>query len=646
MGIELLPMGASFCAVVIPRTPLSCLTYRFHPEVTGELAPGDIVRVPLRKRQTLGVVWEIQKGCPDIDRAEVKDIAGVVKRMVVPSELLQLVRWVADYYCAALGEVMGFVLPRGLSKELLAGKEEGMEVAPVAASASVRLRASPLWQGKLPPELIQAIEEKRFGVWGDFGGAGEIPDSVIEFIQRATDSATAGASAIVMMPEARIATCLPFLRDAFGDVVIEYHHRLTPSEVRRVWRLIKQSEKSVVVGVRSVVWAPVENLRGIVVLEEHSPGFKEERKPRFNARDVAIARAKFASCPVLLSDLTPTLETWHNGKRGKFQLVGVSQAAGERSRFQPMRENVFVVDMRLHRDEVLSPRLLTELKRARERGKVALCYINRKGVSRFVVCRTCGTVLRCPDCDVAGVLMGDGTVICRYCGLTKPAPDFCPNCQGVDFQFRAPGVDMVKRKLKECGLWDEGNKVIVGTKKVLAAPFPEDLGVVGIINFDTEFALPDFRAREEAFRLLRDVLFRARTRRARVVIQTYRPDDVVINSALEGDVAGFLDSELKVRKETGFPPYRRLVLLTLSGKGLERVKEVIDGVRKALSKVDNVEILGPLLLRKRQATAAIIIKLPTNIMPGKVLMPVLTEVGGGKRGDVRVKIDVDPREVI
>ncbi len=614
-----------FCEVVIPRTPLNCLTYCFRPEETGELEPGDCVRVPLRGRQTLGVVWAINREGPAaLDCSAIQSVAGLIGKRVVSLEMLNLVRWVADYYASALGEVMGFVLPRMVSRALLVRGEEEK----VLVQETVLPR-----QAGLPSGLVCALEEKQFGVWVDFEYQNQ--KTVEEFLARGLIY----GSLILMMPEPRLADWLPFLKERFGNVVIEYHNRLTPATQRRLWYLIKQARNRLLVGVRSVVWAPVEDLRGVVILNEHYSGFKEERKPRFNARDVAITRARLNSCPVVLSDATPAMETWYNVKRGRFQVVTPPWS-------RPMREGVFVVDMRLHKGEVLSPRLVTELKRAKERNRTALCYINRKGVSRYVVCQTCGTVLRCPDCDVPGVLMSDGTLSCRYCGLTKPAPDSCPNCRGVDFQYRAPGVDMVKRKLEEYGLWDDGKRVVVGTKSVLFAPFPDDLGVVGIINFDTEYALPDFRGREKAFGLLMDVLCRARNCGAKVIIQTYRPDDGVINCALTADVTGFYDWELRMRKDTGFPPHRRLVLFTFSGRKRDRVMEVIDVVRRILSRVDNVEIMGPLLLRKRKPTAHLIMRLPTNIMPGRFLMLLLAKGGWERKGDVTVKVDIDPKDII
>ncbi|MGQ9679119.1 MAG: hypothetical protein ACUVUD_07575, partial [bacterium] len=534
-----------FCDVVIPRTPLDALTYEIPSGL--ELAAGDCVRVPLRGKQVVGVVFQIREklGAGE-ERIQIHRVTDVLRPILIPNDMLLLIQWVADYYLAYRGEVMGFVLPRGYS------------LRKVAASAKIPRIDS----------FTQTEQNGREGFEVLVGSGGNERVRVAEFLRKTRER----GSGLLLMPERRLKEWLNFVHEVWGKGVVEYHNGISPKIRRESWLKALESEHTLVVGVRGAVWVPFRNLSGVVILEEHFSGYKEERRPMWHARDVAITRAKFASCPVLLCDQSPTIETYANIKSHRYQLLSPLT-------FSVIRERIFVVDMRLHRKELLSPRLVVELKRALGKGKRAILFLNRKGVSRFVVCRQCGAVLKCPQCGVAGVLTAEGRIVCRYCGIDYPAPDECPSCHGVDFEYRAPGVDMVRRKLKEYGFSSSGTTIIVGTQKLLNDDFPDNLGIVGIVNLDTEFARPDFRVQERVFHLLSDVIARVQKQGARLVIQTYRPDELVIDRCLVGDVERFLKGELLLRKEVGFPPYRRLILLTITCRDSQSIGNQVEVVR-------------------------------------------------------------------
>ncbi|MCL6465598.1 MAG: hypothetical protein K6T77_02435 [candidate division WOR-3 bacterium] len=607
-----------FCDIVIPRTPLNELTYELPRDM--EVAPGDCVRVPLRGKQVTAVVFGLRKELPECQvPGKLQQITKILARGMISSELLCLVRWVADYYVASMGEVLSFVLPRGVfpQKRTAPYPQSSTGVASICSDGGAD---------------AEAVARQNFSVL--VCSESKEKEAVADFLKRAQRY----GSVVFLMPERRLKEWRNLVRDIWGDGVIEYHNKLSPANQRKAWLKAVEAEQVVVVGVRGAVWAPVKKLAGVVILEEHFSGYKEERRPGWHARDVAIARAKFAACPVLLTDRTPTLETIANIKSGRFTLLAPLELPIN-------RERIFVVDMRLHRGELLSPLLLTELKRADEKNRVALLFLNRKGVSRFVVCRQCGNVLRCSRCGVPGVLTADSRLTCRYCGTDCPAPDRCPSCQGVDFEYRAPGVDMVQRKLKEYGFSGAGTKIVVGTRKLLSQDFPENLGVVGIVNLDTEFALPDFRARERVWQLLCDVINRVQRQRARLVIQTYCPEESVLDCCLRGDSAQFFKEELRLRKEAGFPPYRRLVLLTIKGADRELVGKQSEQLRRIIEEQGKkiqprLEILGPVTTMKAgRFNARLLVKVPTTIMPGKVIPRI-------KLQNSQLRIEVDPQEIV
>lgn len=630
-----------FCNVVIPRTPLDALTYECPPGV--ELLPGDFVRVPFRGREAIGVVFELIKSPPpDCNPKKIQVVAsdGVVFRGL-PQDLLALVRWVADYYVAYPGEVLGFALPpRMRNRDWASGKKEGY------------LSYSTGREGN-----------KESGGVSVFTGENFCP-AVVKFLL----GALRRGSAILLAPEAQIDEWSAFLRDsgevrgAVGDNVFEYYTGVSAAAMRRTWFNLMQLERVLVIGVRSAVWAPVRALSGVVIVDEHFPGYKEERRPGWHARDVAIARAKIASAGVLLCTHSPTLETYGNIRAGKFQLVSGLPSPAEVRRQIAKRCEIFVVDMKLHRRELLSPRLLTELKRAQKQGRAGVLILNRKGVSRKVLCRACGTVLKCGQCEIPVVLTAEARLVCRYCGATQPAPDRCPNCGAVDFEYRSPGIGMVERMLKLHGFDRSPTPIVVDTRKGIGQRFPEKTGVVGLVNLDTEFAIPDFRSREKAFQLLADIVFRTELNNARLVIQTYRPDDPVITCLLQGDIKGFLNAELKVRRETNFPPFSRLVTLTFLGDDAQESRREANRMRSYLEKLSfgdkgqTIEVLGPVTVHRRHTASAsgrrgsasgaqlaqrLLLKLPPDIMPSRVIRPGEFEI---YRTPVRV--EVDPRDLL
>lgn len=598
-----------FCDVVIPRTPIDALTYEVPSGM--EVAPGDCVRVPLRGKEVVGVIFQTKgKAAAGEEKVQFQQVSEIVHRGLILSEMLLLIQWVAEYYLASRGEVMSFVFPRGVFSRT------GSTALPKTGLLEQIPKAG---HGGFEVIVGTESEEKKRGA---------------EFLRKARVC----GSALLLMPERRLKEWRNFVRDIWGEGVVEYHNGLSPASQRKAWLKAQESEHTLVVGVRAAVWVPLRNLAGVMILNEHFPGYKEERRPMWHARDVAITRAKFASCPVLLCDRTPTIETYANIKACRYHLLSPLK-------FSVTRERVFAVDMRLHRGELLSPRLVVELKRAVAKGKSAVLFLNRKGVSRFVVCRECGAVLRCPECGVPGVLTAEARIVCRYCGVDYPAPDECPLCRGVDFEYRAPGVDMVRRKLKEYGFSSTGPMIVVGTRKLLSEDFPDNLGVVGIVNLDTEFALPDFRSRERVFHFLSDIIARIQQQGARLVVQTYRPEESVIDFCLRGDVARFFEEELVLRKKVGFPPYRRLLLVTITGEDPELVKNQAEVVRRTVESqmvgiCPPVEILGPVSVKKRRKPAMrLLLKIPPTIIPGMVVPKLRLE-------RCNLRIEVDPQEVV
>ena len=652
-----LPHPASdrrFCNVAIPHTRLRELTYEFERGSFPDLAPGSCVQVRLRGKKVKGLVLQVLARSPV---SKTLPVEKLVEPQLVPDQLLHLLRWVGAYYFGRMGEVLGLALPRGICGY---GLRRGKTASAIETSLTSCVSRPMVSDLKLPSFIFPPSFSVHVQV-----GPGSQEDAVTDFITHGLERGTV----MMLMPESEISAWADRLRSRFGIDTVLYHGDQKVSERKQVWRELRSAEHRLVLGVRSAVFAPVTDLAGIIVLDEHDKVFKEERHPRFNARDVAIARARLADCPVLLSDSTPSAETWLNLRNGQYRMLQSPAAESEEespksdlaisafpSAVSASMPDTVVVDMRKHRDDVLAPVLVNELREARAAGESAALYINRRGLSRYVVCRECGSPLNCPSCAVSFVLFSGGELRCRYCGRTGTAPDACPACGSPDFRFRVPGIEMaaqeVARLLPDVRVVTivaesaqvrefEPGTFIVGTRALLGAGWPERVKVVAALSIDADLCLPDFRARERTFQVLSAFSRRAAEHRATLILQTRRPEDMAVQCASTGEVARFLDRELKLREELEFPPYRRLALIELSAGSESKAERRGEWLSRRLGRASGVEVLGPVPARGRANVVQVLVKLDRNVRLDRLVTLTQLEADG-----VKAKVDIDPLDSV
>ena len=631
-----------FCNVAIPHTRLHELTYEFERGSFPDLAPGACVQVRLRGKRVKGLVLEVLARSPV---SKTLPVEKLVEPRLVPDQLLHLLRWVGAYYFGRMGEVLGLALPRGICGYGLRRSKPAAAVETSPTSFVPRPMVSDLKRPSFifPPSFSVLVQI----------GPGSREEAVTDFITLGLERGTV----IMLMPESETGVWADRLSSRFGIESVLYHGDQKVSERKQVWRELRSAEQRLVLGVRSAVFAPVTDLAGVIVLDEHDKVFKEERHPRFNARDVAIARARLADCPVLLCDSTPSAETWLNLRSGQYRAVE-SQPVGTGTTTAGSSElpDTVVVDMRKHRDDVLAPVLVNELREACATGESAALYMNRRGLSRYVVCRECGSPLTCPNCAVSFVLFSGGNLTCRYCGRTGTAPQTCPACGSPDFRFRVPGIEMaaqeVARLLPDAkvvtivtesvqGTEVEPGTLMVGTRALLGVRWPERVKVVAALSVDADLCLPDFRARERTFQVLSALSRRAAEHGATLILQTRRPEDVAVQCSSTGEVARFLDQELKLREELGFPPYRRLALVELSAGSQSKAEKRGEWLSRRLGQVSGVEALGPVPARGRANVSQVLVKLDRNVRLDRLVTLTQLEADGAK-----AKVDIDPLDTL
>ena len=444
-----------------------------------------------------------------------------------------------------------------------------------------------------------------------------------------------GLTSILLVPEIGLTPQMAGLLDqAFGQKVALLHSALTPEERSEQWRRIRRGDAPIVVGTRSAIFAPAPNLGLILVDEEHDQSYKQEETPRYNARDVAVMRAKLAGAVVVMGSATPSLESWQNAERGKYTRIELRDRVMNR----PLPE-VELVDMRREfqesgQDQLFSRSLVDQTKAALERGEQALILLNRRGYSFAVMCRSCGEKLECQNCaialthhkaqsdDNAEALAGQ-RLECHYCGYKRTVPARCPKCDSEHLYYLGAGSQQGEEKLAEIfpgarigrmdrdtvrGRYDLEHllarlhsgeiNLLVGTQMIAKGHDIHSVTLVGVVGCDHALSMPDFRAAERVFQLMTQVSGRAGRGDlpGRVVVQTYYPDHYAILAATTHDYVAFAERELKFRRMMHYPPFGALANVLVQSPKLEEAAGWAGILGKYLVQNKNsgaVRILGP-----------------------------------------------------
>jgi primosomal protein N' (replication factor Y) len=501
------------------------------------------------------------------------------------------------------------------------------------------------------------------------------------YIRAIEEVVSFGRQAIVLVPEISLT---PQTRHRFRsrfDHVAVLHSNLRPSERHRHWQRIVRGEIQVVVGARSAVFAPVPHLGLIVLDEEHESSFKQDTAPRYHARTVALARAAAENVPLVLGSATPSLESWHHARRGRYTLLEMPHRVLNR----PLPD-VKTIDLRseaLNRTSrgAISRQLHQAMKQALGDDGQVILLLNRRGFSTHIQCPKCGHVVSCPQCDIALTHHRQRELaVCHYCDHQASAPTECPECAFDDIRYSGFGTQRLEAEVRarfpryDCLRMDTDTmrrpgaheaaldqfrrgevKILLGTQMIAKGlDFPQ-VTLVGVINADTALHLPDFRAAERTFQLVTQVAGRTGrgARGGRVLVQSFNPDHPAIAAAAGHDFARFANHELPTRKEYQYPPFVKMVRIVVRGTDErlthEFAKQVIQRVREhADHEGVSLRLLGPAAapisrLRGRYRYHALLMSADGN----RLRQAVRAATDGMKRPDeVQWIVDVDPLDML
>ena len=472
-------------------------------------------------------------------------------------------------------------------------------------------------------EINAALETEKYQAFLLHGVTGSGKTEIyIRAMQTALDK---GKSSLMLVPEIALTPVFSRrLRAVFGDAVAILHSNLSTGERFDEWRRIKRGAAQIVIGTRSAVFAPLQNIGLIIVDEEHDSSYRQHESPFYHGRDAAIVRANYAKAVVVLGSATPALETFHNAHNGKYHYLTLPNRIGNRplatAELVDMRE-VFKVE---GKDTIFSPQLLEAIEETHSKGEQSIILLNRRGFSQFVLCRSCGETICCNNCDITLTFhRREGKLVCHYCNHREKTPHKCPSCEGRFLYFMGEGTeqieDILKRKFSELRIaridrdttgrrkmfeetlmqFSRGEiDMLVGTQMLAKGHDFPNVTLVGVISVDAGLALPDFRAAERTFQLLTQVAGRAGrgTLAGRVLIQTFYPEHYALKHARTQNYDNFYAEEIRFRKNLNYPPFVALASISIKHANYDYAFDHAQILRECLNKTNaekNCIILGP-----------------------------------------------------
>jgi primosomal protein N' (replication factor Y) len=500
------------------------------------------------------------------------------------------------------------------------------------------------------------------------------------YLRAVQETLARGKTALVLVPEIALTLwigrqCRGWFGARFEGVAV-LHSALNDLERAREWWRVRNGEARVVVGTRSAVFAPLENIGLIIVDEEQENSFKQEETPRYHGRDVAIVRAKKEGALALLGSATPSMETYHHAHEGKYELLTLVSRVADRS-----LASVEIVDLRedfqqTHQTSPISAALHAGIQECLANGTQALVLINRRGYSWSVLCRSCGTSVQCVNCSISMTHHKQRNRLeCHYCGSIQQIPRVCPKCQSKYVYFFGEGSEHLEERLRKefpgariarldrdtartkrqyqemLGAFADGAlDVLVGTQMLAKGHDFQRVTLVGVVSADSSLSLPDFRAAERTFQLLTQVAGRAGRGelKGRVLIQTFYPEHYAIQDAVKQDYSAFFERELHFRRMMAYPPFTSLANVIVRDINLEKTIRWSRQLSEYFSPHDgkNVRILGPatapLARLKKEHRFQFLLKSPKRSVLTKLLSGAMAYCEAKEIPQTAVLVDMDP----
>ena len=517
---------------------------------------------------------------------------------------------------------------------------------------------------KLQNEVVNQVDLENYYPYLLYGVTGSGKTEVyMELIEKVINK---GKTAIVLIPEISLTPqTVRRFRERFGSGIAIFHSGLSDSEKFDEYRKIRKENIKIVIGARSAIFVPLNNIGIIIIDEEHSSSYKQENMPRYNAIDVAKWRGQYYNCPIVLGSATPTLESFARGIKGVYKLLVMDK------RINNSLPKVIVVDLFKCKkvNKYLSETLFNKMKNVLEKGEQVILFLNKRGYSTTINCSNCGKSFTCPNCDITLTYhKTSGMLRCHYCGYAEAKPEICPNCKKDTLEGSGSGTEQVEEEINKIfpdyksirmdfdttsrkgsherilnDFKDKKYSILIGTQMIAKGLDFSNVTLVGVINADNSLNIPDFRSSETTFDLLNQVSGRSGRgeKNGEVIIQTYNPHHYAIEYAKNNDYIGFYKEEMNNRKLLKYPPYCYIVLIRIKGKDYNKVSVEANKVKEFLYKKLNFSILGPTIASPFKVNSIYRFNIIIKYKENNNLYDVLKELIEYYRSKKDIIIDVD-----
>lgn len=673
------------------------LTYSVPDELEKSVRAGHRVLVPLGRRKSVGIVIGEQKHKPD---HALKPIEAILDEKVIFSPAqLHFLQWAAEYYLCPLGEILRTALPAPLGK---IPKEPKKSPRKKKIPEAFQKKNIPLRLSEKQLEIAHTIEKDStfrvhllHGITGS--GKTEIYFHLIE------KTLAEGKSVLSLVPEISLTPQLyQRYRDRFGDEVALYHSGLNDTERMTAWNACREGQSKIMLGTRSALFASFEKLGLIIIDEEQDHSYKQEERVRYHARDLAILRAKIEDIPILLGSATPSVESYHKAKTGKFIYHELNERFGaaelpkievldlrwdeEKKQTTPIEKKEYIAakDFVPLKFSLLSPRMLEEMRANLLHGEQSLLLLNRRGFAHYILCEDCGHTPLCPNCEITLTYhKKKARLICHYCDHDVATPKTCPICMGLKFKEKGSGTEKIEDEIQthfpdaKVARMDRDTTqrkgahhaileklanneidILVGTQMIAKGHDYPNVTLVGILSADSCLHLPDFRSSEETFQLITQMAGRAgrAQKPGRVLLQTFSPEHYSIELASRYRIQEFYEKELEQRSELNYPPFSRITVLRIQGTQIHKVTKAAETLAEKLNDllkqgIIQGQILGPspCLLEKLRNNYRwqILLKSPLH-QPIQLALKqhILNMQHEWLASGLRLVVDVDPVNVV
>lgn len=622
------------------------LTY--HAETKMEV--GQLAKIEVGRKTTIGLIIR-----------EVKPPKFKTKPLVslnlppLPAALIKTIEWMSDYYATPLPLVLNNALPRGLDKNRRSS-------APTSMPATRRLANLDL-SSQQKSALKQLLSSPSTAILKGDTGSGK----TLIYRELIKHHLSAGRSALLLVPEIGLT---PQALSDYADLtehIYVTHSGLSESERHKIWlNILQQKSPKFVLGPRSALFAPIDNLGVVIIDESHEPSYKQDVSPKYNTQTVAAYLTQAHTSQLVLGSATPRIQDIFVSQKRHQPVVSLPPHFARQT--QPVLVDRTRSDMFTKHAHLSSP-LLDAIENTLAQGRQSMVYLNRRGSAQLVLCNECGWSATCPRCDLGLTLHHDQHLLrCHQCGYTDKVPSQCPVCQNTDIRFRGVGTKRIAADLAKLfpqakiERFDSDSSksesltarysqllsgqidIVVGTQAIARSLDLPLLDTVGVVSADSELLLPDFSAAERTFQLLYQVIGRVgRTSgNGSVIVQTHNPEHPAITYALNHDYDGFYAHELQHREQFGYPPFRHLLGLVVSYSTRQRAESAASAMANKLRRQSGLTVLGPTpCFYERQGNRyrwLVVVKSSSR--------PALLELARSVRSQSAWQIDIDPSNLL